>query len=346
MDYSKPLSPVNQKWHEDPRIDARIRAFFSKYPFNVNADNETMIGLLNGDELGGGERLAPSSGLDISIREITSSPDNNVVKLSVMKPTGQQSLPCVVYIHGGGMSKYSCFYNNFQTFGRLISSQGIIVIMPDFRNSFAPSQPGEETKKFPGGLNDCVSTVKWVSEHQEELGINGNVFIAGESGGANLTIATALSLKNEGKLDIIRGFYAMCPYLAGKYPNEKFPSTTSNAGILLDYPLGGEPIIVRKYENEGDDLHGNKNCLAWPTYCTNDDIKGLPSSHFVVNEFDPLRDEGIEFYNRCQSLGLDTSLTILPGTIHGTGSYLVGLCPDISLSQAQSIHQFCVKHSK
>merc|ERR1712137_1138522 len=178
-----------------------------------------------------------------------------------------------------------------------------VVVMPEFRNSMDPAQPGFETAKFPGGLNDCISTVHWVSEHQEELGINGKIILAGESGGGNLTISTALSLKKAGKIELIKGFYALCPYISGVFPHEKFPSTRENAGILLDYPIDGEPL--------------------------------------VVNEYDPLRDEGIDFYNRCNALGIESSLTILPGTVHGTGSYFVGLCPDMSKAQAESIFKFC-----
>lgn len=341
MDYTKPISSVNQQWRSDPRIDARIREFFSQFAFNVNADDTTMYRLLNETLLAGGEDFISSENLNISTQPITSSPDQNTIQLSIIKPKVQEKLPCVIYYHGGGMSKYSCFYENFQTLGRLIASQGLIVIMPEFRNCVQPARPGCDVAKFPGGLNDCVSTVEWVHANQEQLGGNGKIILCGESGGGNLTIATTLRLKQAGKLNFIEGFYVLCPYLAGKFPNEKFPSTFENAGILLDYPIDKDPIIVSKYGAPEEDLHAMKNSFAWPTYCSDDEIRGLPRCAFVVNEFDPLRDEGIDFYNRCHQLGVETSLLTIPGSIHGTGSYFVGVCPDISRAQAARIFHFC-----
>ena len=61
-----------------------------------------------------------------------------------------------------------------------------------------------------------MSGVKWVAANHAELGINAEqIIIAGESGGGNLTLATGLKLKEEGALLLIRGLYALCPYIAG-----------------------------------------------------------------------------------------------------------------------------------
>lgn len=336
---------MNREWRNDARIDVRIRNFFLDLPFNVNQDNETFVKLLNADELGGGEKLISKEGFTSTVVEILSLPDNNKIKANIICPTknSDELLPCVIYYHGGGMSRFSSFYNNFQTLGRLIASHGIIVVMPDFRNSVVPSQEGEKTAKFPGGLNDCVSTVHWVCSHKNEYGINDTIILSGESGGGNLALTTALKLKKDHKIDLIQGIYLLCPYLAGIFPNPNFPSTYDNAGILLDYPVDGETIIVTKYENEGDDLHGEKNCLAWPVYCEEEDIRGLPKCVVVVNEFDPLRDEGIDFHRKCNQFGVPCTCYTIPASIHGIGSYLVGLCPEITKQQAKEIANFTKK---
>ena len=365
---------INTDWHNNPKIDERIRKYFSRFSLNVNTERDFMKQLLNDpDELAGGDKLISRDNFIISEKSIISSPDNNQIQLSIIKPKNELLiikddntnintitlssslplsssiinndilLPCVIYIHGGGMKYYSCFYENYQTFGRLISSNGVIVILPDFRNYISPSTPNAEISKFPGGLNDCISTIEYVYENYKELNVDkNNIIICGESGGGNLSIASCLSLKRNGKINIIKGMYIMCPYLAGKFPNPKYPSTYDNAGILMVYPTKNDKIIiVNDYSKDDDeDLHETKNPLAFPSYATSDDIIGLPKSKFVVNEFDPLRDEGIDFYNRCKNNGLDTSLEILKGTIHGTGSYFVNLCPDITIDQALKISNF------
>lgn len=335
----------NDGWREDERIDCRIRDFFKKYPFDINTKPE-MVELLNSDEIGGGEALSSSHGLEITTETITSSPDNNRIKVSVINPLRNENMkviPCVVYIHGGGMSKYSCFYNNFQTLGRLIAHQGMVVVLPSFRNCQIPSEDGADISKFPGGLNDCISTVKWVYNHSDELKIDKNrIIIAGESGGGNLTIATALKLIQQKEINMIYGIYSICPYLGGIYPNSKYPSTVDNAGIFLDYVINlDKPFYVTKYQSDGENLFADKNIYAWPAFCSKDDLLEFPKTIIVVNEFDPLRDEGIDFYKKLQESSIPSKLQIIPGTIHGIGSYLVNICPDISKQQAQQIRDFC-----
>jgi len=49
------------------------------------------------------EDVTPSAGLRITTQEITSSPDGNTIKLQIIRPDTDETLPCVYYIHGGAM---------------------------------------------------------------------------------------------------------------------------------------------------------------------------------------------------------------------------------------------------
>ncbi len=176
-------------------------------------------------------------------------------------------------------------------------SQGVAVAMVDFRNCLTPSS-ASEVAPFPAGLDDCVSGVKWVHAHATELGIDrAHIVVAGESGGGNLTLATGLKLKRDGDLGLIRGLYSLCPYIAGSWPQERFPSSIENNGIFLDL-----------HNNRGAMAYGiealdAKNPLAWPSFATEDDVAGLVPTVISVTECDPLRDEGIEFYRLCCARG-------------------------------------------
>src|SRR3954463_10447666 len=235
----------------DPRIDPRIKAVLSAIPsMEAVADVESRDVLLARAstpeaiaqramltqifDAADNEDIAPSKGLSVTEHTVRSEPDGNTINVRVIRPDGASGVPGVYYIHGGGMQALSCYDGNYRAWARIIAAQGVAVAMVDFRNCLTPSSI-EEVAPFPAGLNDCVSGVKWVHAHAASLGVDaGHIVVAGESGGGNLTLATGLKLKADGDLGLIRGLYALCPYIAGRWPQERFPSSIENNGIFLD----------------------------------------------------------------------------------------------------------------
>ena len=49
----------------------------------------------------------PSAGLTVTTEQCTSDPDGNTINLAVIRPDSDTPLPCVYYIHGGGMAMMS-----------------------------------------------------------------------------------------------------------------------------------------------------------------------------------------------------------------------------------------------
>lgn len=338
------------KLSDDPRVDPRIKKMMGLMP-PLTLDNvesrEQLLAEANSPEslarlkqmevmfeMVDTEQVAPSAGLDISTHEFRSQPDGNSIKLQFIRPQGDAALPCVYYIHGGGMQAMSCFYGIYRAWGKFIARQGVAVAMVDFRNCVTPSS-AEEVAPFPAGLNDCVSGVRWLAGQGEALGIDtGHIIVAGESGGGNLTLATGLKLKQDGDLGLIKGLYALCPYIAGAWPQERYPSSIENNGLLLDL-----------HNNRGAMAYGIEafeagNPLAWPGLASEEDVRGLPPTMISVNECDPLRDEGIEFYRLLMRAGVQARCRQVMGTIHGTEMFVVA-CPDISRDTAASIARFC-----
>ena len=117
------------------------------------------------------EEVASSAGLAITVHDVTSDPDGNTVKIRFVRPEGNDELPCVYYIHGGGMQNGSCFGAMYRIWARVLAAQGVAVAMVDFRNCLTPSS-APEVEPFPAGLNDCVSGLKWVIANASELGID------------------------------------------------------------------------------------------------------------------------------------------------------------------------------
>jgi acetyl esterase/lipase len=274
-------------------------------------------------------------GLRFETRETVSSPDGNDIKLQVIRPDNDDVVACVYYIHGGAMMYMSSFTANFRAWGRMIAVQGVAVVLVEFRNALYPSAV-PEVAPFPAGLNDCLSGLKWVHANAQRLHIDPNrVVIAGESGGANLAIASALSMKRRGELELIKGIYALCPYLAGLWTDGRYPSSIENNGILINVQNNRGPMAY------GIEAYQARDPLAWPAFATTEELSGLPPTVVSVNECDPLRDEGIAFYRLLLAAGVGARGREVLGTMHFT-EMLPVLCPEISRDTARDIASFAV----
>ncbi len=280
------------------------------------------------------EDIAPSAGLTISTKEFTSSPDGNSIKIQLIQAKSDEPLPCVYYIHGGGMMAMSCYDGHYRAWGKIIAACGVNVAMVDFRNCVTPSS-AIDVAPFPAGLNDCVSGLKWVSENAASMNIDPKrIIICGESGGGNLTLAAGLKLKQENKLNLIHGLYALCPYIAGTWPLEENPSSVENNGILLDLHSNYGAMAYGIEELE------KRNPLAWPRFAKSEDVQGFPPTMISVNECDPLRDEGINFYRFLLQEGIEARCRQVMGTAHATEIF-PSACPEISRETARNIADFC-----
>jgi len=339
------------KMASDRRIDPRIKAIFGAMPEMTTPGDapsrEAMLAqeatpeaqaraamtkmMLDAVDT---EAVAPSAGLSIRTERFTSQPDGNEVLIQYIRPDTDQRLACVYYIHGGGMATMSAFDGMYRAWGKIIAAQGVAVAMVDFRNCLnASSAP--QVEPFPAGLNDCVAGLKWVKANADALNIDPDrIVVAGESGGGNLTLATGLKLKRDGDLDLIQGLYALCPYIAGQWPQPQYPSSTENNGLLLDLHNN------RGVMGYGIEAFEARNPLAWPAFATEDDVRGFPPTVISVNECDPLRDEGLEFYRLLLRAGVAARGRQVMGTIHGTEIF-ASCCPEISRDTARDLAAFC-----
>ena len=331
----------------DFRLDPRIRSILELIPTTPLEDvasREELIADSNSPKAVAGreafraihdacDAAAPSAGLEVTSKRFVSEPDGNSVNLQIIRPESDERLACVYYIHGGGMATMSCFDGMYRGWGKHIATNGVAVIMVDFRNCLVASS-APEVEPFPAGLNDCSSGLRWVAGHAAELGIDpARIVVAGESGGGNLTLATGMKLKRDGDLGLVKGLYALCPYIAGEWPAPGCPSSIDNEGFLLQLHNN------RGRVGYGIEAFDERNPLAWPSFAGVDDVAGLPPTVISVNECDPLRDEGINFYRLLLSAGVETRCRQVMGTMHGTEIFAIA-CPDISRDTARDIAGF------
>ena len=342
---------MNSKLLSDPRLDPRIKKAFAAMAGGPRPDvvsrEELLAQELSPEGLAAyakqvalfdsmdREDIASSTGLTVRTYSFTSAPDGNTVNIRYIRPEGDAPLPCIYYIHGGRMQFSSCYEGNYKTWGRMMAARGVAVAMVDFRNSVhAGASP--EVAPFPAGLNDCLSGLQWVHANATTLGIDATrIVVAGESGGGNLSLAVGMALRQRGALHLIKGIYALCPYIAGRWPQAQYPSSVENEGIGFYFQDNRATVAY------GIEAFDAGNPLAWPAFATREDVRGLPPVVISVNECDALRDEGIEFYRLLLSAGVAARCRQVMGACHGI-EILPVLCPDIARSTAADMAEFTI----
>jgi acetyl esterase len=336
----------------DERLDPRLKAFLAILPAesvnNVKDRSEVLEQLASPEakealeltvaftDLCDSEEVAPSAGLRFETTDIVSQPDGNTIKLQVVRPDNDETVACVYYIHGGGMATLSSFYGNYRAWARIIAANGLAVVLVEFRNSVGANAL-DEVAPYPAGLNDCLSGLKWTIEHATDYRIDpSRIVVAGESGGGNLALATTLRLKRASELSLIKGVYALCPYINGSWPDERYPSSVRNNGIFINVHGNWGPVSY------GIEALENRDPLAWPGFATAEDVTGFPPTVISVNECDPLRDEGVAFYRLLLSAGVAARGREVLGTMHGTELMPI-LCPEITHATARDLAAFAIE---
>lgn len=222
--------------------------------------------------------------------------DGNDIALHIYRRAGAvEPAPCIVYVHGGGMTILQAYNNVHRRWCEDLAAAGLVVVAVDFRNTYGP----DGLHPFPPGLDDCASATDWVDAHRAELGVT-RVVLQGESGGGNLVLATALKAKRDGRLDGIDGIdgvYGCVPFVSGGYGwsdarrVEELPSLDGCDGYFIN--CAASDMLGGIYDPADENA---ENPLCWSYFASDDDLSGLPPHVITVNELDPLRDEGLAYH--------------------------------------------------
>lgn len=209
-----------------------------------------------------------------------------------------ETLPCVIYYHGG------CFVSGgFATHDNQLRQlawfSGCRVIAVQYR--LAP----EHT--FPAAHNDAETGANIIWKYAQKLGVDRErITLAGDSAGGHLALVTALRLKaarqwQPAQLMLI---YPMLDATA------RFASYDHNG---QDYIITRDTLLsgYEMYMPNTDPLHPEVSPL-W-----REDFNGLPPTHIITAEFDPLCDEGEALFHQLQKQGVDCTCQRYPGVIHG-----------------------------
>ncbi len=251
------------------------------------------------------EQLPPfekPDGITIEKRTVAGPAGDPDIEVTIFRPVEQgPAAPALYWIHGGGFV-LGDVAGDMVTPAQIADQLRAVVVSVEYR--LAPEHP------FPAPVEDCYAGLAWMAAHARELGFDPRkLAVGGLSAGGGLAAAVALLARD-------RGGPALCFQLLD-IPEVDDRLATPSMKQFTGTPMWNHPNAILSWEAYlGPGHHGETSPYAAPARAA--DLAGLPPAYVVTCEFDPLRDEGIEYAQRLIQAGVATELHHYPGTFHGS----------------------------
>lgn len=247
----------------------------------------------------------PSEGVTHSVHEVDGVNGAPTVEAHVLRPEGEvTNAPAVIWFHGGGFI-FGHAIEGMPFLDPVVRDNGAIAVSVNYRLS-------PETR-YPGALDDGYAVYCWIRDNAATLGIDPHrIGVGGQSAGGTLATALAMRVRDEGEnllfqvLDI---------------PVTDDRGLTDSAREYHDSLVWNRPNAEASWKHYLGDLAEPIPAYAAPNRA--EDLGGMPPTFIAVNQFDPTRDEAIEYARRLAHAGVPTELHLYPGTFHGSSSMAV-----------------------
>lgn len=242
------------------------------------------------------------SGIEESEKTITYNSQN--LKLTVVRPKGiKEKLPVFIFTHGGGW-----ILGDYPTHKRMVRD---LVVESGYAAVFVNYTPSPEAK-YPQALHEIYAATKWVSEHGNEINVDGKrLALVGNSVGGNMSIATGLmAKKNKGpeiKVQIL-----LWPVADTNFDTESYRMYGEQRFLTT-------PLMKWMFDQYTTDPKQRKEIYLAPLQATLDELKGLPPTVIQVAENDILRDEAEALGRKLDEAGVDVTTVRYNGVIHDFG---------------------------
>ncbi len=292
------------KAEDDPRIFKEVRGFLKALNSGTGKPIEQLSPAAARQVLTDAQNsvIVDYSGIEESERIITQ--DGIDVNIHIIKPAGIGTNALVfIFIHGGGW-----VLGDYPTHRRLVRdlvvASGAVAVFPDYT-------PSPEAR-YPTAINQIYATVKWVSEHGKEIGVNEKkLAVVGNSVGGNMTASVVLMAK-EKKGPTIKLQVLLWPVTDANFETGSY--TDLGEGRFLT-----KNMMIWFWDNYLPDKNTRKEIYASPLQASIEQLKGLPPALIQTAENDVLRDEGEAYARKLNEAGVQVTFTRYGGLIHDYG---------------------------
>jgi acetyl esterase len=279
----------------DPRVKRFLDALAAGKPPNAleTTVEQRRLGLTELMKLGGPETAVSR------VEDRTLPGPAGALAVRIYTPLeAAETLPGLVYFHGGGLVAGTVATHD--SIARALAKAGACrVVSVEYR--LAPEHP------FPAALDDALAAVTHVGAHAAAFGIDpARLGICGDSAGGTLAAATAQAVARIGSPRLALQLL-ICPIL--DYSRSTASRRDLASGYLVDQATLDHDLL--HYARPGTDPADPR---ISPLRAA--DIGGLPPTLIHTAEFDPLRDEGRDYFERLARADTEVSYTCHPGMIH------------------------------
>lgn len=283
-----------------PTIDAESLAVLAQAPIDFGAvlgslSDATIAGVR--EQLAALPALPPTEGVEWVDHDV---PASEGVKLRVHRPEGVEgTLPCVYWIHGGGLVLGS-YDEEGPRLGAWCLAHRCVAVSVEYR--LAPEHP------YPAAIDDCMVGLQWVFAHAAEIGVDATrIGVGGASAGAGLAAALALRARDE--TDLALSFQLLI------YPMlDDRQATRSSQWDEKVWPPSANTYAWTAYLG---DAKGGPDVSPYAAPARATDLGGLPPSYVMVGSADGFVDEDVDYAERLRRAGVEVDLHVYAGGFHG-----------------------------
>lgn len=224
---------------------------------------------------------------------------SHAFRVRVYRGRDEPAQPIVVYSHAGGWILGDLEHSDHLC-RRMANQTGAVVINVDYR--LAPEAP------FPAAFDDCVAAFRWARTHAKDIGGDpGRIALAGESSGGGLAASAALALSRSG--DEAPGFLLL---LEPALDISMSTPSWASLGDLLPPVREQMEWMWRQY---APDAATHTDSLLSPSAA--DSVPpGHPATLILAAEYDPLRDEAMQYGDTLARSGVAVEARIEQGLPH------------------------------
>jgi acetyl esterase len=233
-----------------------------------------------------------------SVDDVSLPAANGALRVRLYRPRDGR-LPVALFLHGGGWT-----VNDLDTHDelcrRLARRSGWLLASLDYRR--APEH------KHPAALEDAYVAYRWLLDNAESIGADpARRAVVGESSGATTAVSLTVLLRDLGAPMPVHQVLA--------YPAtdliDRWPSYAERGhGYILDRAL-------RQWYFDHYLPPGSSAETPYLYPLATEDLSNMPPTLVLTAEFDPLRDEGIEYAKRLADAAVPVEHVHASDQMHG-----------------------------